>query len=232
MLLSNRVWLLPGDLGAGHLSVLIPSFPNISLETVSACTVGARIFQGPVPTDRRFVWFSAKILYRPCRLVGSCSISASGWLAALNKTDFKAPFHKGTTLRELIENFLLDNLHFLWISYAVLFSPPPSFLFRKPNVHIEPIDPILCLGFLIWKVRVWTRWVVFKCCSVNPPPGLGEVLGAAFFKATLLSSLLHWAFYIFPFELRTVENIGLDDLYSFWFRYSDCSPTTILLMKT
>lgn len=54
----------------------------------------------------------------------------------------------------------------------------------------------------------------FQMLLCESPPGLGEVLGAAFFKATLLSSLLHWAFYIFSFELRTMKDIGLDDLGS------------------
>lgn len=72
----------------------------------------------------------------------------------------------------------------------------------------------------------------FQMLFCESPPGLGEVLGAAFFKATLLSSLLHWAFYIFSFELRTVENTGLDDLCSFSFQYSDGSPITILLTKS
>lgn len=42
--------------------------------------------------------------------------------------------------------------------------------------------------------------------------------GAAFTSSrlTLLSSVLHWDFCVFTFELRTLKSTGLDDLCSFW----------------
>ena len=35
--------------------MLIPSFPNVSLESAIVCIVGARILHGPVPSDRHEV---------------------------------------------------------------------------------------------------------------------------------------------------------------------------------
>ena len=97
--LSNRWWLLLGDLGAG----LIPNFPNVPLQSANACIVGARILHGPVP--RYEVWFSAIVfsIYPAGSLVVvHFSLSWAGCL----KIYSKAPFHKGATLKEL-DNFLL-----------------------------------------------------------------------------------------------------------------------------
>ena len=163
-ILSNRWWLLLGDLGAGHLSELIPNFPNVPLQSANAYIVGARILHGPVPTDVKYMWFSAIVLsINPADLLVVVHFSLS-WAGCL-KICFKAPFHKGATLREFRK---LPSLRFFFFNeFLKLFSLPP-FIFRKPNIHITAITLfcVLVSSSERWRFRS-DEWFPVVFCELS-----------------------------------------------------------------
>lgn len=97
---------------------------------------------------------SAVLLGWPCRPKGHCYFSL--WLAALNKINFGAPFHKGATLR--VEDCLLESFVF-----NLLVRTPPSFLARKSAVPTSTVAPVVP-----WSSSGTQS---FLMCSVNLPQG-------------------------------------------------------------
>lgn len=135
------------------------------------------------------------------------------WLAGCLKTFyFKALFHKGTTWREL-ENILFDCFFFKWILKLFYLDLLPFYLGNQ----MFTLKPSLLFCVSVSSSERWGfrlgEWLVFKFPLLDhfragmDSGGGGRLQGCCsyFFKVTLLSSVLHWGFYIFTFELRTVK---------------------------